>query len=222
MKKEELAGMFDHTLLKPYATDQEFEKFCNEAKEMKVKMVAINSVPIKLCKKLLKGSPIHVGAAISFPFGQTTIEMKIAETKQAIKDGADEIDYVINISKVKMHDWDYIEQEMKSIVDVCNQNNVISKVIFENCYLTKDEIKKLAEIAKKIKPNYIKTSTGFGTYGTLVEDVALMKSVVGDKVQVKAAGGIRDYQTCLKMIEAGATRIGTSHSKVILDGYEKV
>ncbi len=222
MKKEELAGMFDHTLLKPYATDQEFEKFCNEAKEMKVKMVAINSVPIKLCKKLLKGSPIHVGAAISFPFGQTTIEMKIAETKQAIKDGADEIDYVINISKAKMHDWDYIEQEMKSIVDVCNQNNVISKVIFENCYLTKDEIKKLVEIAKKIKPNYIKTSTGFGTYGTLVEDVALMKSVVGDKVQVKAAGGIRDYQTCLKMIEAGATRIGTSHSKVILDGYEKV
>ncbi len=222
MKKEELAGMFDHTLLKPYATDQEFEKFCNEAKEMKVKMDAINSVPVKLCKKLLKGSPIHVGAAISFPFGQTTIEMKIAETKQAIKDGADEIDYVINISKVKMHDWDYIEQEMKSIVDVCNQNNVISKVIFENCYLTKDEIKKLAEIAKKIKPNYIKTSTGFGTYGALVEDVALMKSVVGDKVQVKAAGGIRDYQTCLKMIEAGATRIGTSHSKVILDGYEKV
>lgn len=182
MKKEELAGMFDHTLLKPYATDQEFEKFCNEAKEMKVKMVAINSVPIKLCKKLLKGSPIHVGAAISFPFGQTTIEMKIAETKQAIKDGADEIDYVINISKAKMHDWDYIEQEMKSIVDVCNQNNVISKVIFENCYLTKDEIKKLVEIAKKIKPNYIKTSTGFGTYGALVEDVALMKSVVGDKV----------------------------------------
>lgn len=222
MKKEELAGMFDHTLLKPYATDQEFEKFCNEAKEMKVKMDAINSVPVKLCKKLLKGSPIHVGAAISFPFGQTTIEMKIAETKQAIKDGADEIDYVINISKAKMHDWDYIEQEMKSIVDVCNQNNVISKVIFENCYLTKDEIKKLAEIAKKIKPNYIKTSTGFGTYGALVEDVALMKSVVGDKVQVKAAGGIRDYQTCLKMIEAGATRIGTSHSKVILDGYEKV
>ncbi len=182
MKKEELAGMFDHTLLKPYATDQEFEKFCNEAKEMKVKMDAINSVPVKLCKKLLKGSPIHVGAAISFPFGQTTIEMKIAETKQAIKDGADEIDYVINISKAKMHDWDYIEQEMKSIVDVCNQNNVISKVIFENCYLTKDEIKKLAEIAKKIKPNYIKTSTGFGTYGALVEDVALMKSVVGDKV----------------------------------------
>lgn len=222
MKKEELAGMFDHTLLKPYATDQEFEKFCNEAKEMKVKMDAINSVPVKLCKKLLKGSPIHVGAAISFPFGQTTIEMKIAETKQAIKDGADEIDYVINISKAKMHDWDYIEQEMKSIVDVCNQNNVISKVIFENCYLTKDEIKKLAEIAKKIKPNYIKTSTGFGTYGALVEDVALMKSVVGDKVQVKAASGIRDYQTCLKMIEAGATRIGTSHSKVILDGYEKV
>ena len=222
MKKEELTGMFDHTLLKPYATDQEFEKFCNEAKEMKVKMVAINSVPVKLCKKLLKGSPIHVGAAISFPFGQTTIEMKIAETKQAIKDGADEIDYVINISKAKMHDWDYIEQEMKSTVDVCNQNNVISKVIFENCYLTKDEIKKLAEIAKKIKPNYIKTSTGFGTYGALVEDVALMKSVVGDKVQVKAAGGIRDYQTCLKMIEAGATRIGTSHSKVILDGYEKV
>lgn len=221
MTKEELGNMFDHTLLKPYAVDDDFKQLCQEAKEIGAAMVAINSVPVKLCKELLKGTPIHVGAAISFPLGQTTIEVKVVETVKAIEDGADEIDYVVNVSKVKMHNWKYIEEEMKSIVYICRKYNVLSKVIFENCYLEEDEIIKLAEIAKKIKPDYIKTSTGFGTGGALVKDVKLMKDIVGDEVKVKAAGGIRDWETCKQMIEAGASRIGTSSSLKILAEFEK-
>ncbi len=221
MTKEELASMFDHTFLKAYASRDDFIKLCDEAKDIGAAMVAINSEPVKLCKELLKGTSIHVGAAISFPLGQTTLDIKLAETKQAIDDGADEIDYVINIGKAKMHDWDYIEKEMKSIVQICHQNNRICKVIFENCYLTKDEIKHIALIAKQVKPDYIKTSTGFGTSGATVEDIRLMKETVGNEVKVKAAGGIRDWKTCRAMIEAGASRIGTSSSLKILEEFEE-
>ena len=219
--RKELAKMFDHTLLKPYATKEDFIKLCDEAKELGAAMVAINSVAVKFCKQQLEGTDIHVGAAISFPLEQTTLDIKLAETKQAIEDDADEIDYVINIGKARMHDWDYIKKEMESIVSICKENNVISKVIFENCYLEKDEIRQLAMIAKEVRPDYIKTSTGFGISGAMVEDVKLMKSVVGDSVKVKAAGGIRDWQLCKKMIEAGAQRIGTSSSFAILEGYDK-
>ena len=221
MTKEELASMFDHTFLKAYASRDDFIKLCDEAKEIGAAMVAINSAPVKLCKELLKGTSIHVGAAISFPLGQTTLDIKLAETKQAIEDGADEIDYVINIGKAKMHNWDYIEKEMKSIVQICHQNNRICKVIFENCYLTKDEIKHIALIAKQVKPDYIKTSTGFGTSGATVDDVRFMKETVGNEVKVKAAGGIRDWKTCRAMIEAGASRIGTSSSLKILEEFEE-
>lgn len=221
MTKEELARIFDHTFLKAYASRDDFIQLCNEAKSIGAAMVAINSEPVKLCKELLQGTNIHVGAAISFPLGQTTLDIKLAETKQAIDDGADEIDYVINIGKAKMHDWNYLEQEMRSIVELCHENQVICKVIFENCYLTKEEIVKIAEIAKEVKPDYIKTSTGFGTSGATVEDVRLMKETVGNEVKVKAAGGIRDWKTCQAMIEAGASRIGTSSSLKILEEFQQ-
>ena len=221
MTKEELARIFDHTFLKAYASRDDFIQLCNEAKSIGAAMVAINSEPVKLCKELLQGTNIHVGAAISFPLGQTTLDIKLAETKQAIDDGADEIDYVINIGKAKMHDWNYIEQEMRSIVELCHENQVICKVIFENCHLTKEEIVKIAEIAKEVKPDYIKTSTGFGTSGATVEDVRLMKETVGNEVKVKAAGGIRDWKTCQAMIEAGASRIGTSSSLKILEEFQQ-
>lgn len=219
--RKELAKMFDHSFLKAYAQENDFNKLCSEAKEMNVAMVAINSEPVKLCKELLQGTDIHVGAAISFPLGQTSLEVKLFETKKAIDDGADEIDYVINVGKAKMHDWEYIEHEMDEIVRMCKENGVISKVIFENCYLDNEEIIKLSEIAKKVRPDFVKTSTGFGSGGATVEDVKLMKSVVGDTVKIKAAGGIRDWETCEKMIEAGASRIGTSHSIDILKEFEE-
>lgn len=219
--REQLAGMMDHTFLKAFATDADFEKLCGEAKENGFAMVAINSVPVKLCKKLLEGTPVHVGAAISFPLGQTTIETKAFETEKAIADGADEIDYVLNIGELKMGHDDYIKKEMETIVAICRRHNVLSKVIFENCYLTKEEIKRAALIAKEVKPDFIKTSTGFGTSGALVEDVRLMKETVGEEVKVKAAGGIRDWETCKQMIDAGAERIGTSNSIVICQQFSE-
>lgn len=221
MNKQQLAKYFDHTFLKPYATEEDLKKLCTEAKEIGAAMVAINTTWTKFCKNQLQGTDIHVGAAISFPLGQAGLASKIAETKIAIDQGADEIDYVIDIGQAKMHHWDYIEKEMKSIVSICKENHVISKVIFENCYLDKEEIRQVALIAKKIKPDFIKTSTGFGPSGATLEDVQLMVETVEGEVKVKAAGGIRDWQTCKAMIDAGAKRIGTSSSLKILEEFEK-
>ena len=210
LTKQELAGMIDHTNLKAFASTADMEKLCHEAKENGFAMVAVNSVQSALCRKLLRDSPVHVGAAISFPLGQTTIETKVFETKNAIKNGADEIDYVVNLTEVKNRNWSYIREEMERVVAACHAKNVICKAIFENCYLTKEEIRKLAEIAREVRPDFIKTSTGFGTGGATAEDVRLMKKTVGETVKVKAAGGIRDWFTCQAMIAAGAERIGTS------------
>jgi deoxyribose-phosphate aldolase len=218
---KELAAMFDHTNLKAFASEQDFELLCREAAENHFAMVAINSSPVALCKRLLEGSGVHVGAAISFPLGQTTVETKVFETENAIQNGADEIDYVLNVGELKQGNLDYIRREMESIVAICRKNRVICKVIFENCYLTQDEIRSAAQIAREVGPDFIKTSTGFGTGGATVEDVRLMKETVGDKVRVKAAGGIRDLDTCLAMIEAGAERIGTSSSLKILEEYNQ-
>ena len=211
--------MFDHTQLKAYATRADFEKLCNEAKEYGFAMVAINSYPVRLCKELLKGSDVHVGAAISFPLGQTTIDVKAYETLKAIEEGADEIDYVINVARAKEHDWAYIEEEMQRLTKVCHDRNTLIKVILEICYLDDEEIVEVCRIARKVRPDFVKTSTGFGTSGATVEAVKLMKKTVGDDVKVKAAGGIRDYKTCKAMIKAGAERIGTSSSIKILEEF---
>ena len=218
---EQLANMVDHTNLKAFADDAAFTKLCDEARKYNFKMVAINPAQTVRCKEKLKDSLVHVGAAIGFPLGQTTLECKIFETKDAIKKGADEIDYVINVAELKNKNYDYIKKEMEEIVKICKEAGKISKVIFENCYLTDDEKVKVAEIAKEVKPDFIKTSTGFGTGGATVEDVKLMKSVVGDEVKVKAAGGIRDLKTALAMIEAGAERLGISAGVAIVEEYMK-
>lgn len=220
---ESLAKYFDQTLLKPFVTEQRLKEFCEESDRYGFAMVAINSAPVKFCREVLKDSNVHVGAAIGFPLGQTTIADKVFETEQAIAEGADEIDYVVNLVKLKSGDLDYVEEEMRRIVEVCNKNNKISKVIFENCYLTNDEKRTLCEIALKVRPTFIKTSTGFGTpepgvaVGATVEDVKLMKSIVGDAVKVKAAGGVRTLADAIAMIEAGAERIGTSAGVTIVE-----
>ncbi len=218
---DDLARLIDHTNLKPYATRADMKKLCEEAKAYHFKMVAINQVQTEYCASVLKGTDINVGAAIGFPLGQTTIKVKVEETKDAIANGADEIDYVINLTEVKEKNYDYIKEEMEQIVSICRENNVISKVIFENAYLTKDEIVKLAEIAKEVKPDFIKTSTGFAPTGATVEDVKLMKEVVGDEVKVKAAGGIRDADTFIAMIRNGAERIGCSAGIPIIEEIKK-
>ena len=186
-------------------------------------MVAINQVQSKFCSEQLAGTDIHTGAAIAFPLGQTSIAAKVYETKDAIANGASEIDYVVNLTQVKAGNWDYIKDEMTQIVEVCREaskgreEEIPSKVIFENCLLNDDEKIKLAEIAREVEPTFIKTSTGFSTGGATVEDVKLMKAHCGDKVQVKAAGGIRDADTFLDMVRAGATRIGCSAGIPIID-----
>lgn len=223
MKKytvEELAFMIDHTQLAAYALPAAFDKLCKEAVDNGFRMVAINSCQVEYCAKLLKGTNVHVGAAIGFPLGQTTIKAKMFETTDAIENGADEIDYVLNIPRLFSGDTAYIQKEMQSIVDICRQANVISKVIFENCYLTKEQIALAASIAKEVGPDFIKTSTGFGTGGATVEDVTIMKQTVGDLVKVKAAGGIRSAETMLAMVNAGAERIGTSAGVKIIEALK--
>lgn len=219
--REQLCSLFDHTNLKPFADEKMLETLCREARQNGCAMVAVNSSPVKFCKKLLTGTGVHVGAAISFPLGQTTIETKLYETEDAIKNGADEIDYVINIGELKNGNYDYIEREMEAITGLCRKYQVISKVIFEICYLTEEEIKRTAEIARKIKPDFVKTSTGFGPSGATKEAVQLMKQIVGNEVKVKAAGGIRSWKSCGEMIDAGAERIGTSSVKEILKEFDQ-
>ena len=219
---KELRRFVDHTNLHADASREDMKKLCQEAMDYNFKMVAINSVQSKACAEFLKDSDVHVGAAIGFPLGQQTIATKVFETEDAIKNGADEIDYVINLTEVVDGNFDYIKDEMEQIVKICRDNDVISKVIFENCYLNKDQIRKLAEISKEVKPDFIKTSTGFCPSGATVEDVKLMKEVVGDTVKVKAAGGIRDVDTFIAMIKNGAERIGTSSGIKISEELEKL
>ena len=218
--REELCKLFDHTNLKAFADNEMFETLCNEAKKNNFAMVAINSYPVALCSKLLKGSGVHVGAAISFPLGQTTIETKVYEAENAIANGADEIDYVLNVGEVKNGNYSYIRKEMERMVAACHAKGAIIKVIFEICYLTDEEIRKVAEIAREVKPDFVKTSTGFGIGGATVDAVKLMKETVGEGVKIKAAGGIRGWEACAAMIDAGAERIGTSSSFKILEEYD--
>lgn len=219
---EELAGMIDQTLLKPYATEEELCAHCEKAAEYHFKTVAINNAPVPFCKKVLEGTKVLCDAAVSFPLGQSTIETKVFEAQDVIDKGAGEVDYVVNVSAVKSGRWDYVEDEMRRITEVCHEKQVPCKVIFENCYLTDDEKRTLCQIALRVRPDFIKTSTGFGTGGATLEDVRLMKECVGDAIRIKAAGGIRTAEQALAMIEAGASRIGTSQGVAIVDEYRKM
>lgn len=217
LDKKKLAEMIDQTLLKPFVTLDDMKIHCETADKYGFKTVAVNNAVVEYCARLLQNSRTVCDAAVSFPLGQCTLETKIFETNDVIEKGAKEVDYVVNIVELKSGNWEYIEKEMISIVNACNKNGVISKVIFENCYLNDDEKRKLCQIALKVHPNFIKTSTGFGRGGATEEDIRLMKSVVGDEIKIKAAGGIRDLRTALSMIRAGASRIGTSCGTQIID-----
>ncbi len=218
--KKMVAGMVDHTNLKAFATREDFQKLCDEATEYGFKSVAINSYPVKMCREMLTGSEVLTGAALSFPLGQTTIAVKVAEAKDAVANGCQEFDYVLNVGKVKEHDYAYIRQEMSEMTAVAREAGICCKVIFETCYLTEEEIIEVAKIASEVKPDFVKTSTGFGTAGATAEHVALMKKYAGAEVQVKAAGGIRSYEAAKAMIEAGATRLGTSSGIAIIKEME--
>ncbi len=217
LTREAVAGMIDHTNLKAAATREDIRRLCEEAKAYRFASVMVNSAYTALCKELVGDSGILVGTVAGFPLGQMSTAAKVFEAETAIADGADEIDYVVNVADVKDGRWDLVKDEMEKITKACHGRGAGCKVIFENCYLTKEEIVRLAQIAREVRPDFIKTSTGFGTGGATPEDVRLMKETVGDAVRVKAAGGIRDWASCRAMIEAGAERIGASAGKKILD-----
>lgn len=216
-----LSKMIDHTLLSPYATEEDLIAHCKSAVEYGFKTVAINNAAISLCRRALEGSDVLCDGAIGFPLGQSTIETKVFETLDAIEKGAQEIDYVINVGALKSRNWHYIETEMKRIVSVCLEHKITSKVIFENCYLTEAEKIQLCKIALDVGPTFIKTSTGFGPEGATLDDVKLMKRCVGSQIQIKAAGGIRTLQQAIAFIEAGATRIGTSAGIAIIQQLQQ-
>jgi len=225
MIKKNLAQYIDHTALKSTTTKVGIEKLCNEAKKYNFMSVCINPCFVELCKKLLNGTQVKVCTVIGFPLGCNKSETKAFEAQKAIEDGAVELDMVINVGKIKDEDWDYVENDIKRVVEVAS-NKAIVKVILETCLLTNEEKVKACEIVKKAGANFVKTSTGFSTSGATVEDIKLMRKTVGENFGVKASGGIRDYGKAMEMINAGATRIGASagiaivkNAKVEGEGY---
>ncbi len=212
-----LAGMIDHTFLRPYGLPSDIEILCEEAVRYRFAMVAVNPAETESCVQLLRGTGVRTGAAISFPLGQMTSAVKAFEIRDAIEKGAGEIDMVINIRALQSGRESLVYEEITDMAEVCRENNVISKVILENCYLTDDQKRRVCELSLKAGADFVKTSTGFGTGGATVEDVRLMRETVGETIGVKASGGIRTLEDALNMIEAGATRIGTSSGVSIVE-----
>jgi len=205
-----LAHMIDHTLLKPDATQDQIAQLCYEARKYRFASVCVNPTNVKLCAQLLKGSDVPICAVVGFPLGATSTEVKVFEAQQAIRDGATEVDMVINVGALKSRDYELVERDVASIARACHAGKAILKVIIEAALLTDEEKVVACQLAKVAGADFVKTSTGFGPGGATVEDVALMRRVVGPKIGVKAAGGIRTYADVQKMIAAGASRIGAS------------
>ena len=198
----------DHTILKATASSADVQKLCEEAIEYEFYSVCVNGCYVADAKHLLQGTDVKVAAVVGFPLGAMTTASKVFEAKEAIENGASEIDMVINVAKLKDGEFDYVENEIRLIKEAIGDN--VLKVIIETCYLTDEEKVKACELSLVAKADFVKTSTGFGTGGATYEDVKLMKSVVGDNAKVKASGGVRDKETAEKYVELGAERLGTS------------
>jgi deoxyribose-phosphate aldolase len=216
MNKLELARYIDHAILKPDAKDSDVIKLCREALEYKFASVCVNPYHVKLADSFLHGTEVKVCTVIGFPLGATTKEVKSFEAAQAIESGAAEIDMVLNVGALKSGKLEAVEEDIRSVADVC-KGKALLKVIIETCLLTDEEKVTACEISKKAGADFVKTSTGFSTGGATVSDIALMRRTVGPEMGVKASGGIRTLDSALKLIEAGATRIGASASISILN-----
>lgn len=216
MDKKTLASYIDHTILKADAQIKDVEKLCAEAAEFEFASVCVNAANTKQAAELLKDSIVKVCTVVGFPLGATLPQVKAFEAEEAIKDGATEIDMVINVGALKSGQLDIVENDIKAVVAAC-KNKALLKVILETCLLTNEEKIIACELAKNAGADFVKTSTGFSTGGANVEDIMLMRRTVGPTMGVKASGGVRDLETSLKMIEAGATRIGASASVNIVN-----
>lgn len=210
----------DHTILKAVATPLDIKNLCIEAKAHEFYAVCVNGSYVGLAVSMLKDSPVKVAAVIGFPLGAMSTEAKIAEALDCIENGVDEIDMVINIGLLKAEHYKAVEDEINEIKQAIG--NKVLKVIIETCYLTEDEKRAACIAVMKAGAEFVKTSTGFGTAGATIEDVKLMKEVVGDKVKIKASGGIKDRKTALNYIEMGVSRIGTSAGIDIVTVKEEI
>ena len=198
----------DHTILKATASNSDVQKLCEEAIEHEFYSVCVNGCYVADAKHLLQGTDVKIAAVVGFPLGAMTTAAKVFEAKEAVENGASEIDMVINVAKLKDGEFEYVENEIRQIKEAIGDN--VLKVIIETCYLTDEEKVKACELSLVAKADFVKTSTGFGTGGATYEDVKLMKSVVGDNAKVKASGGVRDKETAQKYVNLGAERLGTS------------
>jgi deoxyribose-phosphate aldolase len=212
-----IAKMIDHTLLKADTTKEQIVKLCEEAKQYNFASVCVNPTWVATAAELLKGTDVKVCTVIGFPLGANTPETKAFETKDAIEKGATEVDMVINIGALKDGNDELVERDIRAVVEAA-KGKALVKVIIETCLLTEEEKVRACQLAVKAGADYVKTSTGFSTGGATVEDVALMRKTVGPEVGVKASGGVRDLQGAEAMIQAGATRIGTSSGAAIVQG----
>ncbi len=206
----------DHTLLKPEATKEQIKKLCEEAKEYDFKSVCVNTKQVAYAKELIIGSYVLVCTVIGFPLGANTTSVKAFETEDEIKNGADEIDMVVNIGAIKDQNFDLVKEDIKAVVK--SSKDKLVKVIIETCLLTDEEKRKLCEIVIEAGADFIKTSTGFSTSGATKEDISLFKEEVGNKIGIKASGGVRNIEDANIMIDCGATRLGTSGGVQIING----
>lgn len=216
--EQTLAKLFDSSLLHAIPTDSEIEKCCDEARRYQFATMVVNTANIARCSELLKGSGVPVGAAISFPLGQTSVRTKLAEISNAFEDGAGEIDYIINIAMLKQGRLDYIEDEMKQITELCHKNGAKVKAITENSYLTKEEIADACRIANQVGPDFLKTATGTQGPAT-IPDVRIMRAVADPAIKIKVSGGIRALDDVLTFIDLGVDRMGTLFAANILVEY---
>jgi deoxyribose-phosphate aldolase len=217
-KSGSIAGLIDHTLLKPGATEKDIHRICKEGKTFRFAAVCVHPVYVRFAAARLKSTPVSVCTVVGFPSGAHLTDVKILEAKLAVKQGATEIDMVLNIGHVKSRQWKHVEQEVRAVVELCRKYQVLVKVILETSLLTREEKIESCRVICRAGADFVKTSTGFGPAGATVEDVSLLNEVVsGTNVKVKAAGGIRSYPQALEMIKAGADRIGTSNGVGIVE-----
>lgn len=211
--------LIDHTLLKPETNKEEITKLCEEAKQFGFASVVVNPVWVKTSAEILKGTDVNVCTVIGFPLGANTPETKAFEAENAVENGASEVDTVINIGALKDKNDDLVERDIRTVVDAV-KGKALVKVIIEACLLTDEEKIRVCQLAVKAGADYVKTSTGFSLHGATLEDVALMRKIVGSTIGVKASGGVRDINDIKQMVEAGATRIGTSSGVALFSSKE--
>ncbi len=217
MTSNKVASLIDHTLLKPEASAEHIRQLCKEARQFKFASVCMNPCYVALAAKLMRGSGVKVCTVAGFPLGATSTAVKVFEAKRGIRDGAREIDMVMNVGALKSDDDGAVAADIRAVVQACHGGKAICKVILETALLTDGEKVRACKLAKKAGADYVKTSTGFGAGGATAGDVALMRATVGPKIGVKASGGIRTLEDLQKMVKAGATRIGTSSGVRIME-----